>query len=223
MKTFSYASLPFTLQKIKTENIDGKRYYITPEGNKYPSVTTFLSSFSKPRLEEWIKRVGKEEAEKKSKKAAQIGEQVHSLIEQYISNKNIYKLGVFPTILSYFNNIKEEINNIDNIHFIEAALYSDRLKLGGRTDVIGEYKNKLSIIDFKTSEKEKDENWIEDYFLQTTAYAEMYKDLTKIHVPQIVIINTCNTGMSRTFVASSTDYRNKLLEKLLLFYGDKKC
>ena len=33
--------------EMNTVTIDGKRYYVTPQGNKYPSITTVISNNSK--------------------------------------------------------------------------------------------------------------------------------------------------------------------------------
>ena len=46
------------------EVIDGKRVYVTPNGNVYPSITSILSLQSKPGLDEWKEKVGHAEASK---------------------------------------------------------------------------------------------------------------------------------------------------------------
>ena len=47
--------------EMTTETIDGKRYYVTPSGGKYPSITTVISNNSKKQagLARWRNRVGK--------------------------------------------------------------------------------------------------------------------------------------------------------------------
>ena len=93
-----------------------------------------------------------------------------------------------PDIKQNFLDIRADVDRIDNIHYIEASLYSEKMLLAGRTDVIGEFDGTLSVIDFKTSRKEKKEEHIQDYFQQATAYALMYEERTDIVIDQIVII-----------------------------------
>jgi len=61
MKTFNHVGQPFDFE-LKTENVDGKRHYVTPDGNKYISITTLLSNLSKVGIQKWRERVGVEEA-----------------------------------------------------------------------------------------------------------------------------------------------------------------
>ena len=75
-----------------------------------------------------------------------------------------------------FNVLKPELSKINNIRLQEAAMYSTDYTVAGRVDCIGEYDGVLSVIDFKTSTKEKSESWIENYFIQGSAYSQMYKE-----------------------------------------------
>ena len=45
--------------ELNTINENGKRLYVTPDGQRYPSVTTVLSNYNKKGIIEWRKRVGK--------------------------------------------------------------------------------------------------------------------------------------------------------------------
>ena len=67
-KLFEYK--PLDVVELSTETIDGKRHYVVPTGEKYPSVTTVLSKLSEPHIREWREKVGEEEANKISKRAA---------------------------------------------------------------------------------------------------------------------------------------------------------
>ena len=41
--------------ELKTETSEGNRYYVTPEGNKYPSVTTVTGLASKEGIMKCVK------------------------------------------------------------------------------------------------------------------------------------------------------------------------
>ena len=45
-------------EELKTKTVDKKRFYVTPEGNEYPSITTILSPRNKAGIMKWRKRVG---------------------------------------------------------------------------------------------------------------------------------------------------------------------
>ena len=106
-------------------------------------------------------------------RAARRGKATHSLIEQYIKGLTPSERGVLP--LGLFRLIKPYVDQIDNIHCLETIMYSKKLTIAGQVDCIAEYNGKLSVIDFKTANKERQEAWIENYFMQTTAYAQMYE------------------------------------------------
>ena len=97
---------------------------------------------------------------------------IHNLLEKYLDNVPVKTLteNLMPDIKQNFLDIRADVDRIDNIHYIEASLYSEKMLLAGRTDVIGEFDGTLSVIDFKTSRKEKKEEHIQDYFQQATAY-----------------------------------------------------
>lgn len=204
---------PVELKELESENVDNRRYYLTPNG-KYVSITTVLSHFKKKSIYEWRKRVGEEEANRISSVASSRGTKVHSLCEKYLLNEEIDTVGIMPDALSSFYSIKKYLNNINNIHFLEVPLYSDRLKVAGRADCIGNYEDKLSIIDFKTSKNEKQEEWIEDYFLQAAAYLLMYYELTGIKIEKIVIIIGVDFGESQVFIKDAKEYIPKIIKKI---------
>ncbi len=105
-----------------------------------------------------------------------------------------------------FTQLQRVLDNINNIHAQEAGLYSDKYKVAGRVDCIAEYDGKLSVIDFKTSTKEKKEEWVENYFIQTSAYCEMYEELYGRAIDQIVILIVTEEGSTQTFVKDKKDY-----------------
>jgi genome maintenance exonuclease 1 len=121
-----------------------------------------------------------------------------------------------------FFDMAKTLDLIDNIRYIESPLYSEKLGVAGRTDCIAEYDGVLSIIDFKTSLKEKKEEWIENYFEQGTAYALMYEELVGEPINQIVILISVD-GMEKPqiFIRDKIHYVQNLLEKIHLYKQEK--
>ena len=186
MKKFNhYAS---SLLDLKTENVDGKRHYVTPDGNKYISITTLLSNLSKAGIQKWRERVGAEEANRISTKASRQGTGVHSICESYIKNEDGFLDGRMPNEVEMFQSIESLLDCIDDVHCVEGALYSDELKLAGRTDLIAEFDNQLAVIDYKTSRKIKTWEMCHSYFMQGAFYAMAYEERTGIPINNIVII-----------------------------------
>ena len=186
MKNFNHVGSE--LQDLQTENLNGKRHYVTPDGNKYISITSLLSNLSKADIQKWRERVGEAEANKISTKASRQGTRVHSICESYIKNEYGYLDGRMPNEIDMFSSIQPLLDRIDNVHVIEGALYSDELQLAGRTDLIAEFDGNLSVIDYKTSRKIKNWEMCHSYFMQGAFYAYAYEERTGIPVHNIVII-----------------------------------
>ena len=213
-KTFNHTMVPFT--ELLTETIDGKRHYLLPDGvSKLKSVTSILDEkLDKTALYEWRRRVGEAEANKVSTQSSRRGTAVHKLAERYVLNeKNIYK-DQMPSNVETFQPIKLALDeHVDNIMGIELPLYSKALGCAGRTDLVAEYDGVVSIIDYKTSRKEKKLEWIESYILQTTIYAMMFERLYKIAVPQIaIIVSVDNEKTPQTFVLERDLYVDRVLK-----------
>ena len=179
----------FEIPEIKI--IDGKRFYITPDGNAYPSITTVLSLQDKPGLKKWREDVGEKEAKRISKESMRIGTAVHQMAEFYLSNYIIKLKNEDKKIVDTFNRLRFLLGNINNIVGNEVALYSDLLRVAGTADCIAEYNGVPSVIDFKTSRKPKKEVWIDDYYMQTFAYKLMFEEMTGIEIKQVVILVAC--------------------------------
>ena len=204
MKNFDHVKLNGELPEITTESIKGKRFYVTPEGNKYPSITTVLSDRNKEGIVKWRESVGNDVANQVMRQAANRGTAVHTLIENYLNNEELSKQDVLPVAL--FVTMKSELDNINNIRIQEGGLYSDKLGVAGRVDCIAEYKGKISVIDFKTSTKEKKEEWVENYFIQGSAYCEMYEERFLQPIEQVVILIVTEDGAVQTFIKDKKDY-----------------
>jgi genome maintenance exonuclease 1 len=207
---------------LDTVYLDGKRHYVTPEGNVYPSVTTVVGAHGKDSLNEWRKRVGEQEADKISRQAANRGNKLHKLCEDYLNNELSID-GEMPTTIQLFNSIKPIIQNyINNIYEIESPLYSDHLKVAGRVDCIAEFDGKISIIDFKTSSKPKLESYILNYFMQASAYAVMFEERTGISVSRLAIIIAVENDQPQVFIKKRDDYIGKFIEYRNLYDTIKK-
>ena len=186
MKKFNHVGSE--LQDLRTENIEGKRHYVTPDGNQYISITSLLSELSKEGIQKWRERVGEAEANRISTKASRQGTAVHSLCESYIKNEQDFLTESMPHLVEMFESIQPLLDRIDNVHVIEGALYSDELQLAGRTDLIAEFDGNLSVIDYKTSRKIKNWEMCHSYFMQGAFYAHAYEERTGISIKNIVII-----------------------------------
>jgi hypothetical protein len=200
--------------ELGEEYIEGKRHYVLPTGQKFPSVTTVLSkNKDMTSLLEWKKRVGEDEAKKIVAQASRRGTAVHKIAENYILNTDNYNKGTTPLDFDSFKTLKQYLDkHVDNIYGVELPLHSIGLRTAGRCDLIAEFDGIPSIVDFKTSRKVKREDWITDYFLQTTCYSMMFEWLYKIEIPQIVVMIAVDDDLPQLFVKDRTQYVNKVLE-----------
>ena len=183
-----------TLQEINT--FEG-RHYITPKGDEYPSVTTVLGKRPKPELDEWRERLGDETADRYTRQSVIAGNVLHGACEAWLKGEEIPPMQQGNKWI--WNAMRRGLSKISVVRGIELPLWSDWLKLAGRTDCIGIYDGVLSVIDFKNSQKHKIEEWIEDYFLQATIYAVMFMSVYRIPVKQVVILIATWDGNLQVF------------------------
>ena len=206
MTTFNH--VPVNLPDIKARNQNGSRVYETPDGSFYPSITTVLSVRNKKGLFEWRKRVGDDVANYVARTSAARGTAVHHMCEDYLNNAFvdvIHKKKFLPYCL--FGQLQKKVlHKIDNIRAQECGLYSNKYKVAGRVDCIAEYEGKLSIIDFKTSSKERNDEWNENYYIQASAYAEMFEERTGVEINQICILVVTEDGAVQEFVKDKKEY-----------------
>ena len=204
-------NLPVTVGK----KVNGFRFYEI-DGKAYPSITTVLSIRSKEGLQKWRDSIGEKVANWEMNRAARRGKATHTLVEQYIKNETPSIRDVLP--LGLFRLLKPYIDQIDNIHCLETIMYSKKLTIAGQVDCIAEYNGKLSVIDFKTANKERQESWIENYFMQTTAYAQMYEEMFGKEIEQIVILLASEDGSVQSFIKEKKDYMEPLKKSIGDFY-----
>ena len=218
MKKFIHlATRPEMSFGMVTENKNGKRHYVTPSGELYPSITTVLGELSKAAIQKWRKRVGETEANKISGKASRRGTKLHSVCEAYIQNKEEYLNGETPHIVELFKTIEPFFERVNNIQGVELALYSDHFGIAGRTDCIAEFDGVLSVIDYKTSNKIKKKEWCEKFFAQGAFYGVAYEELTSIPVPQVVIIIAVENEQPQLFVEKRDDWTHLIWEAKKLY------
>ena len=188
---------------LPTETINGKRYYRTPDGKHYPSVTTVTGMLNAKWIKKWRKSVGEEKANKISRKAAMRGTRYHQLQEDFLNNiltEERLKEAT-PLDLMMFNQTKELTSKLGDIYMLEGSMVSNELEMAGRVECIAEFAGKVSVIDFKTSTKHKTPSKIKNYFLQETAYAKMFEENFNVPIERIVtIVAVEETGQSQLFV-----------------------
>jgi len=215
-KKFNFIDLDKSkLPVTKGKKVDGFRFYDI-DGKAYPSITTVLGIQKKKQLQDWRDKIGENVANWEMGRAARRGKATHTLIEQYIKGLTPSERGVLP--LGLFRLIKPYVDQIDNIHCLETIMYSKKLTIAGQVDCIAEYNGKLSVIDFKTANKERQESWIENYFMQTSAYAQMYEELFGKEIEQIVILLVSEDGSVQNFVKEKKDYMTPLKKSINDFY-----
>ena len=163
------------------------RTYVTPDGVRYPSITTVLGILSEAGIAAWRKRVGEEEANRVGGRASARGTLVHSIVEKYLLNENT--TDYLPHIRQSLENLRPILDSrIGTIYGLEVPLYSSYLGVAGRCDCVAEFDGVPSIVDFKTSRKTKKKEWISNYFAQMAGYAVMWEERTGMPITNTVII-----------------------------------
>ena len=205
-----FTHIKHNFPQLLQENADGRRVYVAPNGERYPSVTTVLADHGKEAILEWRKKVGDEKANEISRKATTRGTSVHKALETYLNNEDVSGLEMMPNVKSLFVRMKQELDDkVNNIHCLEDKLFSHELKLAGTVDCIAEYKGVLSVIDFKTSIRLKKKENIGGYFMQGAAYAQMFNEMTGSNIEQVVILIGVDTAnFCQTLIVKSEELKH---------------
>ena len=182
IKKYNYAEL---------KRQDGEsRLYLTPDGESLPSVTTVLNKTKdKSFLKQWRAKVGEAAAEKIISDASQIGTALHLYIERLVNGeqyKDLTKIGIQAEKMAK-KIVEESFKDITEIWGSEVHLYYPG-KYAGTTDMIGLYKGRPTIIDFKQTNRPKKREWIQDYLMQLSAYAQAHNALFNTEIEQGVIL-----------------------------------
>lgn len=206
---YTHVKLEREIPKLTQVNEDGTRYYLTPQGNKYPSVTTVLAEYNRKHIYEWRQRVGDEAANNISRKASSRGTRIHKACEDYLNNQEPVLENLLDKEL--FNKFKPVLGDINFIHAQEIRMYSDYLRMAGTVDCVAEFNGRLSIIDFKTASKRKEKHSIGNYFMQCSAYAIMFEEQFNIPVSQIVVAVAVEDDFPQVFLEKRDNYAKELI------------
>lgn len=221
---FEHVGVQLKYDDLSADTKKSGRTYVTPEGNKYPSITTALGYRDRWKWAEWRKKIGNEEANRITRHATTRGTAVHNIAERYINNEEEYIKTPgekMPHVLNSWSTLQKVIaERIGKVYMQECSLYSDHLKVAGRVDCIAEFDGVLSIVDFKTSSRVKGREEITSYFMQECAYAIMFEEQTKIPVTQLVTIMVVDGDPKPIVFVEKRKTWEERLEKEIEYYYD---
>jgi genome maintenance exonuclease 1 len=197
------------------ETIDGKRHYCLPDGSKVPSVTTILdrtkSEESRMALANWRKAVGNAKATEITTEAANRGTRMHKWLENYVINGSIVEPGTNPYSQQSHKMANQIITNglthATEYWGTEVPLYFSGL-YAGTTDLVGAWKGKPAILDFKQSNKVKQREWIDDYFVQLCAYALAHNEMHSTNIETGVILMCTKDYQYLEFVIEGDEFKH---------------
>ena len=215
---FNFIDVDVNEVDVNPVSKDGVRFYPIPGADKYyPSVTSITSFKNAAFFSKWRKRIGETEANRITARATQRGTAFHSITEDYFNGEldTDKYLENNPLSVRMFHIAKPTLDRINNIHCLETFLYSHYLGLAGRVDCIAEFDGELAVIDFKTSTKEKKEDWVEHYFVQETAYAAMFLERSGLEVQKIVTLIATEEGSVQVFQKYNLDDYLQLLKSYI--------
>jgi len=212
LKTFNHDFV--TLPEMKRVEVDGSRLYLTPSGKQYQSVTSFTGKVNAKAIQEWRDKVGHEQANKISTRAANRGTSMHKMCEDYLLNTLNLNEEVNPLNKGMFLKILPLMDRLDNIKVIEGAMYSDELELAGTTDCVAEYNGDLAVIDFKTSTRMKRKDGVANYWMQGAAYGKMSVELYGVAPKSVILMISVETAQ---FAQIMIEPYQKCLDMLLDF------
>ena len=207
---------PVDIPEVSTKTVNRKRFYVTPTG-LYPSITTVLGvrKAKQKGLQEWRERVGNDVANHIMRTAAARGTAVHHMCEDFLNNVEITQEGRDFLPWCLFSQLKPTMqSNINKIYAQECGLWSEKYRVAGRVDCIAEYNGIPSIIDFKTSRSERKDDYNLEYYIQASAYAEMFEERTGIEINQIVILVVTEDGAVQEFIKEKHEYLPLLVETI---------
>ena len=211
--TFTHLLHP-EIPKIKQININGVRHYDTPDGTLI-SITSLLKNFTPEGILEWRKAVGEDVANEVMRAAADRGSKVHKIIENCLSNKPENDLvGNYGELAArMFSQMVPALDKIDRIRALEKGLYSTRFGIAGRVDCIAEYDKELTVIDFKTSTRKRDER-NETHLVQASFYSLAWEERTGEKVSQIAILTTTEDGELDVYRDDPSNHVDRLEEMI---------
>lgn len=232
---FKHINYDLGYADLSSETLSTGRTYETPDGERYPSITTVLSVNSKKSIEAWRKRVGNEEADRISYRASTRGTAVHEICEKYVDNDPDWDkflsvdktTGVetlkkrTPDLIASFMQLKPILDErLTTVYAQEVPLYSHYLGVAGRVDCVGIFDGKLSIIDYKTSKKKKPYKFVTNYFMQEAFYAIAWEEITKEPITQLVTIISVDGDDPQVFIEHRDDWSKSLIDTITKYKED---
>jgi len=197
--------------KTQREKIEGKRHYVFDK-EKLPSVTTILdqtqSAEKRESLKAWTERVGEEAAEKIKSESAARGTAMHKILEMYILEQgyldetNVGKQAHNMALQV----IQSGLSNVTEFYGTECTLYYPGL-YAGQTDLVGVHKGEDAIIDFKQTNKPKRREWINDYFMQLSAYAMAHNILFNTSINKGVVMMCSKDNYYQEFIVEGEEFQ----------------
>ena len=203
----------FTYTSINRESVDGRRLYATPDGHRVPSVTTILDK-TKPAearaaLANWKKAVGEKKAQEIVTEAANRGTRMHTYLEDYIKGEPLRETVTNPFAQQSLDMarivIDKGLSKVNEVWGCEVPLFFPEL-YAGTTDCVGVHEGDAAILDFKQTNKPKKLEWIDDYFLQLTAYALAHNEVHGTNIRKGVILMCSKDYQYQEFVLEPKDF-----------------
>jgi genome maintenance exonuclease 1 len=209
----------YTYSKLTRDESSGKRLYATPDGHKVPSVTTILDKTkpaeSRIALANWRKAVGEAKAQQITTEAANRGTRMHTYLENYIKGETLKDTVSNPyaqqSLVMAKKVIAEGMIHVDEVWGSEVPLYFPEL-YAGTTDCVGIHKGEQSILDFKQTNKPKKREFIDDYFIQLTAYAMAHNEVHGTNIRKGVILMCVKPEEITPGVWAEPQYQEFILE-----------
>ena len=218
--------MKFPYPDLSTETYNNQRWYVTPTG-AYPSITTILGTTAPPEkvasLQNWRTSLGAAKADEVSKKATDHGTNVHLLAERYLKGEEVLApingKPVPHLDIAAFNALRLKLDKIEEVWGQEVALYSSTIEVAGRCDLIGKYKGRSVIVDFKTASRVKGKKDIEDYNLQLAFYAIAHNEMFGTDIQHGVILMVSDLGFPQEFNVNLLDHYEELGKRVDSFWS----
>jgi genome maintenance exonuclease 1 len=208
-----YNPTKYPYKPLLKETINGSRKYATPDGEKLPSVTTILdatkSEKSKATLNAWKKRMGPAKAQAISTEAAGRGTRMHRWLEDYIKTGTMGEPGSNPYSKQSHQMatsiMTKGLSKCSEYWGTEVSLYYPKI-YAGTTDLVGVHDKSEAIMDFKQTNKPKKIEWIDDYFIQLTAYAAAHNEVYNTNIRKGVILMCSADNEYQEFIIEGTEF-----------------
>jgi len=211
--------------KTQREKVNGLRHYVF-EKEKLPSVTTILDQTQSPEKREalarWRASKGEAEATRIVDESGARGTAMHKILEMYVLEQgyldetNVGKQAHNMAIQV----IQNGLSNVTEYYGTECTLYYPGL-YAGQTDLVGIHKGQDAIIDFKQTNKPKKREWIDDYFLQLSAYAMAHNILFRTQITKGVIMMCSKDNYYQEFIVEGDEfqkYKHNFLRRVDEYY-----